>query len=278
MVYFNRYIIQFLILLTVFVWLIVFQVPDNNLHIISCNVGQGDAILVIQKNIQILTDGGPNKSVLDCLSRYMPFWDRKIELVILTHPDSDHATGLIDVIKRYNVETLLQNNLNTSTQVYKVLQNDVGSKGIKVINPSNDMSIRLDMIYLDILHPDKDFKSSKTNDYSIVYLLKYNDFKAIFTGDISPEIGERIAMSNKIGKVDYIKIPHHGSRNGLTENLLKALEPKIAVISAGKENRYGHPHKEIIDMLNKYEVKIFRTDEIGDVQVETDGKKVWIKN
>jgi competence protein ComEC len=273
----RRYIIQFLTLLVAGVWIAIFQIPDANLHIIACDVGQGDAILVTYKNTQILTDGGPNDGVLDCLSDHIPFWDRNIELVISTHPDADHSSGLIEVVKRYNTETILINRLDPGTQVYKALENAVGSRGVRVINPDDGMVLRLGMIQLDILHPLSDFESTKTNEYSIVSLLSYASFEAIFTGDIEQDISNELIINNKIRKVDYIKIPHHGSINGMTENLLKAIEPKIAVISVGAKNPYGHPRQEIIDMLSKQGVKTLRTDEMGDVEVITNGSEYWIK-
>lgn len=131
--------------------------------------------------------------------------------------------------------------------------------------------------HLDILHPREKENNSDLNEYSIVSLIKFGDFKAVLTGDIAQEISDEIAGKWQMGSVDYIKVPHHGSRSGLTENLLKALTPKVAVISVGKNNSYGHPHKEIIEMLEKYKVKILRTDEMGDIEVITDGEKIWIK-
>lgn len=273
----SRYIFQFLIILVAGIWIAIFQIPDSNLHIVACDVGEGDAILIIYKNTQILTDGGPNNKVLNCLSRYMPFWDRSIELVISTHPDADHSTGLIDVIKRYNVDTLLANDINPGTRVWEALRKDVGSRGIRTVNPKEGMKIRLDLIQLDILHPPEGFESTKTNEYSIVYVLKYANFEAIFTGDISSAMSDGLVVNNGIRTVDYIKIPHHGSRNGLTKNLLKALEPKIAVISVGK-NSYGHPHEEVLQMLKNSKAKLLRTDLEEDVEVIVNGDIIQINN
>jgi len=97
----------------------IFQLPDGNLHIIACNVGQGDAILITYQNIQILTDGGPDTRVLSYLGKYMPFWDRNIELVISTHPDADHSTGLTDVIKNYNIDKILINPIDLALPYMK---------------------------------------------------------------------------------------------------------------------------------------------------------------
>jgi competence protein ComEC len=288
---FWKYTFAFLLLVLAGLTIAFFQLPDGNLHIIACDVGQGDAILVTYKDIQILTDGGPDKSVLNCLGKYMPFWDREVELVVSTHPDADHSTGLIDVIKNYNVDEILINPVDSGTQVYGVLKKEVGGRGIPVINPVEGMKLRLGLIYLDILNPSKELfdrliiedggdKLSKysiskdTNLYSIVYQLSFGKFTGLFTGDAPPEISDALADDSSIGPVNYIKVPHHGSKNGLTENLLKAVIPKIAVISVGK-NPWGFPHKEILDLLEKYGVRVLRTDEKGDTEIITDGEKIW---
>jgi competence protein ComEC len=277
-----KYIFGTLTLVLAMIVIAVSQLPDGNLHIIACNVGQGDAILITYGNTQILTDGGPDKTVMNCLGKYMPFWDRTIELVISTHPDADHSTGLVEVLKNYKVGQILINPIDPGTQVYKALENEIGTRGVRVVNPVQGMSIGVGLIHLDIENPSRelvdqisDFKSGETNLYSIVYLLTYGQFRGLFTGDMPPSVSDGLAAGQLIGTVDYIKIPHHGSNNGLTENLLKAVMPKIAVISVGK-NSWGFPKNELMDMLNRYSVKVYRTDKMGDVEVVTDGAKYWI--
>ena len=288
-----KYIFILLILtLSTFV-VAIFQFPDKNLHIIACDVGQGDAILITYKNTQILTDGGPDSSVMDCLGRYIQFWDRNIELVIATHSDSDHITGLIDVLQSYKVGIIAINPIDPGTSEYKALKNEVGGRGIGVVNPKTGMKLGLGLIYLDILTPTHKLLSTlsleKDNDnlsmyafskdanlYSITYKLRFGSFTGLFTGDIPPEVGDELAGVREVKSLNYIKIPHHGSINGITENLLKIVMPKIAVISVG-ENQWGLPKEEILNMLTKYDVKTLRTDELGDVEVVTDGKKYWVK-
>jgi competence protein ComEC len=273
--------VLFLILFCVVIAL--FQLPDKNLHIIACNVGLGDAILITYGNTQILTDGGPDKSVMSCLGKYMPFWDRNIELVISSHPDADHLTGLVDVLKNYTISELLINPIDPGTSVYEVLKKEVGGRGIPVIEPVEGMKLRVGLIYLDTLSPSENLKSQisylksgETNLFSVIYLLTYGQFSAFMPGDAPPEVLDSLVVKQSVGPVNYIKIPHHGSVNGLTENLLKTLVPKIAVISVGK-NSWNFPRPEIIDMLGKYGVKILRTDQLGDIEVITDGTKFWIK-
>ena len=283
---FHKYFIYFLTLVASAIWLSVFSVGAN-LHVIACDVGQGDAILIQRINTQILIDSGPNDSVLNCLGKYMPFWDRTIELAILTHPDKDHSGGYLNVFKTYKIKNFLTNDLNNklfSSQYIELLRNEVGGRGTEVIYPDIGMGIRVSLIYLDILHPSQDFQSSKTNNYSIVNILKYGNFKAIFTGDIEDVVSDLVSTRPELGEVNYIKVPHHGSKNGLSEKLLQAIKPKVAVISVGRKNSYGHPHKEVLDLLRsssaieKYKLKILRTDEIGDVEIISDSQTFWTKN
>lgn len=277
-----KYIFIFLLLILSLLTISIFQLPDSRLHLIACDVGEGDATLLIYKNIQILVDGGPDKRVLTCLGKYLPFWDRNIELVVLTHPDRDHFTGLIDVFRSYRVVNFLYNPITVSKPEYKVLEKEVGSARPHTISPCLGQRLRLDLIYLDIFNPSnclngvggppedaKEVSDNKTNQYSIVSLVSFGKFRALLTGDMTPEVSNQLAVNPVIGLVQYIKIPHHGSKNGLTDNLLKAIEPKIAVISVGKNN-YGHPAPEIIKMLNENKVKTFRTDESGSIEVIVD--------
>ncbi len=273
---FSKNIILAFCFLLAFLFLCYLSLPDNKLHIVTCDVGQGDAILIFQNNNQILIDGGPDNSVLNCLGKYMPFYDRTIELVILTHSDADHSTGLIEVVRRYNIDLYLRNNLNTDTQVYRLLEKEVGSRGIRTIEPSIGQRLRLGLIYLDTLWPNGEtFKN--TNDYSIITRLEYSSFKAIFTGDLEESLTDKVRAQSQLGVVDYIKVSHHGSRNGITNKLLDVLRPKVAVISAGKKNRYGHPHQETLDLLKMNNIKVLRTDELGDIEITTDGKTYLIE-
>ena len=280
---FWKYIFGVLLLTLSLLVIAILQIPDENLHIIACNVGQGDAILVTYKNTQILTDGGPDKSVLTCLGKYMPFWDGTIELVILSHPDADHSTGLVDVVKNYKVGQLLDTALNPGTSVYEVLKREVGGRGIPVTQPVTGMKLGVGLIQLDILAPvgqipinNLQFTNTETNTFSVIYVLTYGQFKAFMPGDAPPEILDSLVSLGLVGPVNYIKIPHHGSINGLTQTLLEKIVPKVGVISVGK-NPWGFPKPEIIDMLNKYGTKILRTDEMRDVEVVTNGEGYWVK-
>lgn len=289
-----RYIFSSLTLTAVVTWLAVFSFPDQRLHLVACDVGQGDAILATYGNVQVLTDGGPDNKVLSCLSRHMPFYDREIEMVVLTHPQLDHFGGLVEVFKRYKVNTFLGNSVDASSSGYQVLKKEIEGSQAQIINPSEGMMIRLGKIHYDIVNSPQNFDrveiagqatgvlgaftaSRDLNDYSVLANLSFGDFRALLTGDIDQNMIPDILKTGRIEKVDYLKVPHHGSKNGLTKELLDATGPKVAVISVGKNNRYGHPHEETLKLLRETGTKILRTDEGGEVEVITDGKKWWVK-
>lgn len=269
-----KYLINLLVLSVIAVFLAVLKTPTNNLSIIACDVGQGDAILIQKGNNQILIDGGPNNSVLTCLGKYMPFYDRTIELVILTHPEKDHYGGLIDVFKTYKVDVFGSNNDKSSSLDYKVLTNEVGGSGTDRIILVNGVNLRLGMIYLDILNPLNNEISNDSNNNGVVTLLRYNDFKAIFMADVDNGVSDLISQNSKVQNVNYIKVNHHGSKNGLSEKLIEATKPGLAVISVGAKNSYGHPTKEILDLLEKYNARVLRTDQMGDIEFVIDGKGI----
>jgi len=292
-----KFVIALLGLTLITAFSALFSLPDENLKLIACDVGQGDAFLAVYKNNQILIDGGPDRKVLDCLAKYIPFWDKNIEVVVLTHPQDDHYGGLIDVFRSYNVDTFVANGVDSSTQGYQLLKNIVGGSSARVVNPIEDTSIRLGLLHLDILNPSDKLiaeNNSSTqsgvlgayttnrdlNDFSVVATLSLGEFDALLTGDIGPEISNLVAekMDQKTNQsIEYLKVPHHGSKNGLSLKLLETITPDLAVISVGNKNRYGHPHLEIIKMLEENGVQIFRTDEVGDVILESDGQNYWIK-
>ncbi len=288
------------IIINFFVWTSVFNDSEKILKIIACDVGQGDAFLVTCGDSQILLDGGPNSKVLDCLSENIPFWDRTIEALVLSHPQKDHFTGLIDVFENYQVKYFFTTPLDSSSQEWGVLKDLVRGGNTEVINPVNGERYRLGLIYLDILYPLKEsfleesgyfeinkdtfglgtFSSKKDpNSFSLVLVLSYGEFEALFTGDIDPKLSDFVSgeiIKRGFDDIEYIKVPHHGSKNGASDLLIRTLVPDIAVISVGENNSYGHPHEEIIDLFKKYEVEILRTDISGEITIKTDGKKFWI--
>lgn len=289
------YIFSLLALILVLIWTAVLVAPGKTLKIIACDVGQGDAILLTYKNIQILTDGGvPNGMVINCLSRHMPFYDRNLEVVINTHPQLDHYGGLTEVFRRYKVDYFLANALESSSSEYQLLKKEVGGSGARVVNPNQSTDIRYGLLHLDVFWPTLSFLESEgykpganslgsftskrdPNDFSVQVLVSFGEFDALLTGDVGHNMAPSIIPNFESRSVEYIKIPHHGSKYGLAEDYLQLIQPSVAVISSGKNN-YGHPTQEILDLLSSEKIQTFRTDLNGDVIVETDGEDYWLRN
>jgi len=250
----------FIIVLTVY-----FQINDRRTRIVFCDVGQGDgAYIRIKNKIDIIIDAGPDRKILNCLGKYMPFWDRKIELAILSHPNTDHYNGFFYLLDRYHLDKFITVNSPMTSKTYKQLVKKIYEKKISYQFIETGDSFRVlndDFIFY---WPPKNFQSSQDNDFSVVCLFEENEFKALFTGDASPFVLDRLSHQS-LGKIDILKVPHHGSKNGLTKNFLQVISPRLAVISVGKNNPYGHPAKKILEMLKAENVKVKRTDKDGNI-------------
>lgn len=255
---------------------------DGKLHLIICDVGQGDGILIrTPKGNDIVVDGGPNDKILNCLSKHLPFWDRDIELMLMTHPDADHLTGLISVTQSYNILNFVTVNIPRETAVYKRFMDLLASNKIipKYMFAGDNIDFG-DGVTTTLFWPEEDFfianaafaeHSIGVNDFAIVQVLSYGNFKALLTADVGANILDQFAQD--IGKVDVLKVPHHGSKTGMSDLFLTNIRPEIGVISVGASNRYGHPTQIMLDLLAKYNIEIFRTDKNGEVEVVSDGQR-----
>jgi len=260
-----------------------FRFNDGKLHIIICDVGQGDSIFIrTPKGSDILIDGGPNDRVLSCLSSHMPFWDRTLEAVILTHPDADHSTGLIDVIERYHVIQYLTQEVPGKTKIYQKLMTALADNLTTAkYSYQGDIIHEGDSLSLQILWPSKEEiqiseqniskYNIKLNELSVIVLLKYENLEALFTGDAGASVMDQI--STLAGDVDLLKVPHHGSKTGMSEAFLAEVKPELAIISVGSNNRYGHPSQFSLDLLKKAGVKTLRTDLDGEIEIISDGER-----
>jgi beta-lactamase superfamily II metal-dependent hydrolase len=196
----------------------------------------------------------------------MPFWDRKIELAFLSHPNNDHYNGYFDIVERFKVDKFITVDSPIFSKTYKNLLEVLSKKKIPVVFKYLGDEIG----NIKFLWPPHGFNSSNDNDYSSVIMLMIGSDRSrpvttiLFTGDASPFILGRLSHST-INKVNILKIPHHGSKNGLTKKFLDLADPSIAVISVGKKNMYGHPHTQVLDMLKAKNINIKRTDVDGNV-------------
>lgn len=274
-----------LIFITIYQFVIFY---DRKLHITFCDVGQGDAILIrTPDGLDILVDGGPDGKILDCLSSHMPFFDKTLELVILTHPHFDHFQGLFSVIKSYKISSFAAENLSNTAISYQEFVKLMQSKNIKTqYIYQNDLISLSDSLSIKIVGPSKEFLNrtspnnliSDSSEFgSIESLITYHDFSILLTGDSeSQELIDAI-NDTSLHYVSVLQVPHHGSKTGINETILQKIQPKLSVISVGANNRYHHPNPSIIDILTKQKIPIKRTDVNGDVEIVSDGKKfeVW---
>lgn len=245
-------------------------------RLIACDIGQGDGMLIIAPGGQeIVIDGGPGRRILDCLGRHMPFWDRKVEMMVLTHPHAEHMEGLLAILDSYRVGTVVTTDIPNDTQMYKAWHERLLKSGAKVYEPNVGDALRVGTIAFDILWPPRDkieqwkrAPAADLNDTSIVMRLDYGQFCGYLTGDLPKEV--LATLINR--QCDLLKVVHHGSKTGTDEEVLSKIRPKIAVIQVGAKNQFGHPHKEVLDVLNKFGVKILRNDLNGEIEIVTDGK------
>lgn len=265
----------FLLIAAIFVLHLDWQSSHRKLTFAMLDVGQGDALFIESPTgTQMLIDAGPPRKILSQLLRVMPAFDRSIDAIIITNPDQDHIGGFSDVLKVYKVDKVFNSGTLSDSKTYQNLENEIKNKNIPEILAKKGM--RLDIgggAVIDILFPDRDVSSWSTNDGSVVAKLSYGKTSVMLTGD-APQSTERIILSENFPAQlhsDILKVGHHGSRNSSSFEFLQAVSPVYALISDGKDNKYGHPHKEVLDILNQLDAKIFRTDLQGTVILKSDG-------
>ncbi len=276
------YIISFLILVNTFVWYAVFYEDRKGVMTVSfLDVGQGDAIFIDSPaGNQFLLDGGPDKKVLREVGKVMPFYDRKIELIGLSHPHGDHLAGLVHAFSRYKILGYLNSGTITKSSDYLALNkriDEIDSEYFKNIVVPKGMVIDLGGgAFLDVLMPIEDARYLSPHDGMMVLRLRYGSVSFLLVGDLEKEAEDSLVhMYGEKLKSNVLKVGHHGSKNATKENLLRFVRPKYAVISAGTGNRYGHPSKDVLERLDNMGAKILRTDEKGTIIMKTDGVKIY---
>jgi len=273
-----KILISFFIIV-ILVWMFVFidAKQDDILEVDFFDVGQGDSIFIETiDGKQILVDGGPSSIILEKLGKEMSFYDRYIDLIVLTHPEHDHINGLIEVIKRYDIGAIITTGAVRDTNAYKEWIKVIKEKNIPTYIAQVGGEIIFDNnIRLHILYPFENLSGqevSNTNNSSIVGKLIYNDFKILLTGDIEKSIEKKLVNSNIDLRSDVLKVPHHGSKTSSTKDFLKAVASVVNIIQAGKDNKYGHPHDEVLLRM----VNVFNTGWVGDIEILSNGEKFWI--
>lgn len=258
-----------------FVWYYISQFYNQNLIVSYLDVGQGDAILIrAPQGRTMLIDGGPSKNILGRLAGELPLFSKSIDLLMETHPDTDHVGGLPDVLGRYSVRGIIKPCIESSNPYDQALDELAKERKIKEVCAQEGEIINLGSgVKIEILHAGSG-EIKDTNSASIVAMLTYGDNKFLFTGDTTEVVEKYLTYTegNRL-QANVYKVSHHGSNNSNDEKFLKTVSPQISVISVGK-NSYGHPHQEVLDLLATVKSTILRTDLTGTIVLESDGSSV----
>ncbi len=285
--YGREVVLGVLILTTLCVWVLVLQKKASPLlHVYFLDVGQGDSILIDSPTHgKVLIDGGPNARVLSELGKILPFGDRRIDVMIETHPDADHISGLVDVVRRYDIGTFLEPGVESDNHIDDLLREEIRKRNIPHLLARRGMVIDFhDGVELYILFPDQDVSAWETNDASVVAKLVYGTTSFLLTGD-STKKAEYMLLAKDRGVLDadVLKAGHHGSATSDSVPYVEAVSPLYAVISAGTGNKYGLPKKEILDVFTKVGAQIISTESVagltgkGTIEFESDGKNLIVK-
>lgn len=272
---FKNFLAGFVILLAVvFIGQEITDIRNDRAESLEVNfldVGQGDSNLISYLGkYQVLIDGGPNgKEFLYQLGKVMPWSDKEIEVVVLTHPDEDHLAGLIDLVENYEIGVFLYNGQLAETEIYKQLQETLVEKNIKqeVLMEGSNIDIGKHLKF-KVFNPDILVTGDKRrNEQSVVLRMDFGESSFLFAGDAGAEAEEAMVADREDLDVDYLKVGHHGSKYSTSEEFLSRVTPEYAVISSGKDNRFGHPTEEVLERLSLVKAEVFRTDERGTVRV-----------
>ncbi|MDP2735908.1 MAG: ComEC/Rec2 family competence protein [bacterium] len=255
-------------LLAVTLWSEVLKSPS--LELAFLDVKQGDAIYVeTPHGHQMLIDGGPDATVLSRLGEVMPFYDKSIDLLVVTHPDADHITGLVSVLESFEVQTVVWTGKANDTRVFAAFAEALENEGANLVLAEAGQEIVFgdSGAILEILYPKEgiDIEGEASNETSIISRLRYGGSSVLLPGDTTQKIERRLLKAGTDLKSDILKVAHHGSRTSSAPEFLLAVGPEDAVISVGKGNRFGHPAQETLVNLAGYGMRIHRTDEEGTI-------------
>ena len=248
---------------------------DQQLEVYFFDVGQGDSAMIKKGDWEMLIDGGPGDLVLEKIGECLPFTDRNIEVVVLSHAHADHVDGLAKVLERYDVGQVYFNGSVHTAPGYLQFLKLIKDKNIPatIIDKPQELSF-IDNLKLEIFAPQHSFyqvRPKDINNSSLVFKLVHGSSSALFMGDFEDEESLLLLSSIQL-KSEILKVGHHGSTNANDRLFLRAVSPSFAVISAGKDNSFGHPHYRTLHYLKEIGSKIMRTDEDGDIKFISSGQ------
>lgn len=249
---------------------------ENVMYVNFLDVGQGDCTLIVCGDTAILVDGG-EKGMAQTVCNYIRNSNvEDIDCMIATHPHSDHIGSLSEIMTEFEVKNLIMpeipKNIIPTTATYKNFLKTVSGKVINIIPAQAGNTYSYGEVSVSILAPNNEYED--LNDMSVVTKITYGETSVMLTGDAGKDSENDIIKKNYDCKSDLLKIGHHGSRTSTSDKWLNTVKPEFAVISCGLNNDYGHPHKELLNRLEKHNVEYYRTDIIGNVVFKSDGKTI----
>ena len=246
----------------------------DKLKIYYIDVGQADSILIQNENEFMLIDAGNNNDGPLLVKYFQSLNIKDFKYVVGTHPHEDHIGGLDDIITNFNIGTIYIPDAITTTKTFEDLLNSIEKKNMTFTVPKIDSTFNLGKANVKVIYTGTDTKD--LNNTSIVLKMSFGSTTYLFTGDATNITEKKIL--NKDISADVLKVGHHGSNYSSTDKFLNKVNPKYAIISVGKNNIYSHPATKTIDKLNKLNIKIYRTDELGTIILTSDGKNIDITN
>ena len=246
---------------------------ENKLVVHFIDVGQGDSTLIEFPNGETsLIDGGTRKSGEKVVKYLKEQNIKKIDYLIATHPHEDHIGGLPEVIRKYDIGKVYMPDRTANTRIFEELLEEIQAKGLKInLAKAGDIILDKGNLKYTVLAPKGDYENT---NYSIVTKAEYKNNSFIITGDAEKESEQEMLNGNFNLKANVLRVGHHGSSTSSIDEFIDAVNPEYFVISLGKDNTYGHPHKEVISKLEKAKGEILRTDELGDIVLLSDGQEV----
>ncbi len=245
------------------------------------DIGQGDALWIESPTgTQVLVDGGPNNALMKEIPNVIPWYDRHIDMLVVTNPDKDHFEGFISLLKKYSVDVVLEPGTKNNTGTYDTFEKEVADRKIPKILAHSGQVIDLGGgAYLQVLFPDRDVSGLSSNDGSIVMRLVYGDTSVMLQGDSTAKIENYLmTLGTTTLKSTILKAGHHGSRTSSVKEYVSVISPQLTVASSGINNDYGHPHKETVDTMNGLGIPFYDTCNNGRIVFESNGKDFVLKN
>ncbi len=279
--YLRWYVLCALIILCIVVWSIVWTENKGILTFSVLNVGQGDALYIESPTgTQVIVDGGPDKNLMKELSKIMPWYDRHVDMMVVTNPDLDHYSGFIPFLDKYSTDVVLEPGTTNKYPAYGELEQKLVDKGIPKVLARRGQVVDLGGgAYLKILFPDRDVSGLSSNDGSIVMQLVYGDTSVMLQGDSTANIEHYlVSLDGEKLKSTILKAGHHGSKTSSTMEYVGTVSPKWTVISSGTNNSYGHPNKETLTTLKALDIPVLDTCVMGRITFTSDGKAFTLKN